>query len=77
MVEVKEEKKPKVTVCDSCFRACCWQGKLICESSKHAGTIELSVETLKELDLEHESYWDVDPNTGVRRRGEPIPEAKP
>lgn len=54
------ELKPdhRVTVCDKCFRACCWQGEFMCEAARAAGT---TVKTVAELRAgkygEHEDYW--------------------
>jgi hypothetical protein len=47
----------KVTVCDACLRACCWQGEFYCEDYKHAGTVEKTVAELRKLRLENEHYW--------------------
>ena len=49
-----------ITVCDHCLMACCWQGKFYCDNYKIAGTIEKTVKELKELNLEHSSYWKKD-----------------
>ena len=51
-----------VTVCDSCLRACCWQGEFFCgeffcEDYKTAGTIEKAIAELIELGLEHSDWW--------------------
>lgn len=45
-----------ITVCDKCFRACCWQGEFMCEDSRTAGTVEKSVEELRSLHKENEYY---------------------
>jgi hypothetical protein len=50
-------KEIKVTVCSKCLRACCWQGEFMCDDARTAGTEELSIKELMELDLEHPSYW--------------------
>jgi len=47
----------KITVCDKCLRACCWQGILMCDESMEAGTTEKTISELKKLNLEHEDYW--------------------
>lgn len=48
----------KVTVCDKCFRACCWQGQFMCDDSRTAGTTEKTVAELRTADHgEHEDYW--------------------
>jgi epoxyqueuosine reductase QueG len=49
-----------VTVCDKCFRACCWQGEFMCDEARTAG---ITVKTVAELRAgkfgEHEHYWSV------------------
>jgi hypothetical protein len=50
----------KITVCDKCLRASCWQGLFMCDSSRLAGTVKKTVKELKEIDLEHPSYWKTD-----------------
>lgn len=57
-----------VTVCAACKMACCWQSVFYCEKYRTANTIKLSVAELRKLDLENESYWDIDPDTGVARK---------
>lgn len=57
-----------VTVCSACLRACCWQGEFMCDAARTAGTVKRTVAELRiGKHGEHESYWDVDPCTGVRR----------
>ena len=51
----------EIIVCDKCYRACCWHGYDMCDNSRSAGTAVLTVEELRRLDLEHESYWS-EPN---------------
>lgn len=46
-----------VTVCDQCLRASCWQGQMMCERARGAGTVRKSIEQLQELGLEHQSWW--------------------
>ena len=50
----------KITVCDKCLTASCWQGLFMCDDSKFAGTVQKTLEELKELNLEHPSYWKTD-----------------
>jgi len=50
----------KITVCDKCLMASCWQGLFMCDDSKFAGTVEKTIDELKELNLEHSSYWKTD-----------------
>jgi hypothetical protein len=51
------QKDKKITVCDACFKASCWQGIWYCDDYKRAGTVEKTVAELRELGLEHKSYW--------------------
>ena len=51
-------KSEKITVCDNCFEASCWQGIFMCEKSKNAGIVEKTVDELLELTTEHPSYWE-------------------
>ncbi len=46
-----------VTVCDACLQASCWQGEFMCDNARSAGTVEKTIKELKELNLEHYSYW--------------------
>jgi len=48
----------KVTVCDNCLQASCWQGEFMCEEAKSAGTTEKTVKELKELNRENPHYWE-------------------
>ena len=59
MVKLTKEEKylnEKITVCDKCLRACCWQGIFLCEDSRYAGTIEKTRRELIKLKLEHTDY---------------------
>jgi len=47
-------KAEKITVCDQCFQASCWQGIFMCSKSKNAGTVEKTVDELLELTTEPE-----------------------
>ena len=47
----------KVTVCDSCLMASCWQGIFMCEDARTAGTTEKTVKELRELGREHPDYF--------------------
>lgn len=47
----------RVTVCDACQTATCWEGLFMCENARIAGTKELTVRELRQLNLEHPSYW--------------------
>ncbi len=47
-----------VTVCDKCFRSSCWQGIFPCdEAQTTAGLTEKTVDELRALNVEHESYY--------------------
>ena len=59
--------KPTVTVCSSCRQASCWQGEFYCWDSVNAGTLELTIDQLKALDLESPEYWDIHPDYGVAK----------
>ncbi len=48
----------KITVCDACLQASCWQGEFMCDKSRGAGTVEKSKAELERLGLEHPSYWN-------------------
>jgi len=51
-------EKTTITVCSACLRAACWNGEFYCDDYRIAGTVEKSIEELKELNLENPSYWD-------------------
>ena len=36
----KKELNRKVTVCDKCLKASCWQGVYMCNDTRNAGTVE-------------------------------------
>ena len=46
-----------ITVCASCLRACCWQGKYFCDASQNADIVELPISLLTVMSLEHSDYW--------------------
>jgi hypothetical protein len=46
-----------VTVCSACLRASCWQGKFMCDEAQTASTRQMPVAELRQLKLEHPSYW--------------------
>lgn len=55
------EDNKKVTVCDKCFQASCWRGLFMCEESRNAGTVDLTITELRKLNTgEHYSYWEDD-----------------
>ena len=47
----------KVTVCDACLQASCWQGIFMCDEARDAGIVVKTVAELKQLDREHPDYW--------------------
>lgn len=51
----------KITVCDKCHQASCWQGIFYCAEFKEAGTIKMTREQLIDEGVcEHPSYWKTD-----------------
>jgi hypothetical protein len=48
----------KVTVCDSCLQASCWQGAFYCDRYMESGTVDLPLWALETLALEAPSYWE-------------------
>ena len=52
-----EETKGTVTVCADCLRAACWQGVLMCDGARGADTVEKTLDELRALGLEPESWW--------------------
>jgi len=57
MSETLDENKI-VTVCANCLTASCWQGEFYCDEYRNTGTTEKTVKELRELNLEHESFWN-------------------
>lgn len=55
---------PTVTVCSACLQASCWQGWFLCNLSGNDTPVEKTRAELEALDLEHPSWWDIDPQTG-------------
>lgn len=53
----------KITVCDQCFHASCWQGIFYCDDYKTAGTVEKTRKELKKMAdtglcvAENSDYW--------------------
>lgn len=56
--QVDELVSAKVTVCDKCFQASCWQGIFLCDDALTAGTTEKTIEELFNLGLENPCYWE-------------------
>jgi len=46
-----------IEVCSACFRASCWLGLFYCDEYQSAGTVVKTIEELRKLGLEDESYW--------------------
>jgi hypothetical protein len=53
--KIKDEDR--VTVCDNCLQASCWQGIFMCDEARDAGVVVKTVAELRKLKLENESYW--------------------
>jgi hypothetical protein len=52
------DPETRITVCDACFRACCWQGQFMCDDARDAGTTVRTVRELRDGNHgEHEDYW--------------------
>ena len=51
------ELKPLVTVCNKCFQASCWQGIFMCQRAQNAGTVDMFIEDLMKMGLEHPDHW--------------------
>jgi carbon storage regulator len=47
-----------ITVCSKCLRASCWGGIYMCQEYLSASTAEMTIEQLRKLDLEDESWWN-------------------
>lgn len=63
---------PTITVCDKCYRACCWQGEFMCDDCYSAGTKEKTVGWLvarinRGFDGEHPDYWQKDLDMGNKQ----------
>ena len=46
-----------ITVCDACFRACCWHGIMMCDYSQGAGTVQKTAAELRKIGAEHPDYY--------------------
>lgn len=56
----------KITVCDKCFKASCWQGTFMCDESRGAKTTQKTRKSLIILDLEHTDYMMTDDQLSAR-----------
>jgi len=54
----------KVTVCDKCLTAACWQGEFMCDEARSAGITEKTVAELTKLNREHPHYWRIQDGEG-------------
>lgn len=45
-----------ITVCDACFRSCCWQGEFMCDEARTAGSTNKTVAELRKLHAENDFY---------------------
>jgi len=50
----------KVTVCDKCLMASCWQGIFMCQESQNAGTVQKTRMELIRLNRENTCYMKTD-----------------
>jgi len=50
----------KITVCDRCLMASCWQGIFMCQEAQMAGTTQRTRRELIALDREHTDYMKTD-----------------
>jgi hypothetical protein len=50
----------RVTVCNACLCASCWQGMFRCSCALLAGTTTKTVTELKALELESPHFWKKD-----------------
>jgi len=57
MTEPSALEALRVTVCDRCLQASCWQGEFMCDEARYAGTTTKTVAELRKLNLEHPDYW--------------------
>lgn len=51
-------KNGKVTVCAACLKVSCLQSLFHCEKYARANVVEVEIERLYALGLEHPSYFD-------------------
>jgi len=49
-----------VTVCAECLRASCWYWEHQCDKAHTAGTVEVPVRKLRDLDREHPDNWSIE-----------------
>lgn len=56
-----EADTTRVTVCDRCLQASCWQGIFMCWESRAAGVTTKTIAELHHLNLEHPDYWEPRP----------------
>ena len=51
------EEPDRTLVCASCFRASCWWNVFPCDENKQSGLVRATEAQLRELNVEHESYY--------------------
>ncbi len=74
-VHTPEWLDAKITVCDKCLQASCWQGLFYCNDYRTAGVRQMARRELLELKLENPDYWKTDEefaNTPVGRFSEKV-----
>lgn len=52
-------KTHRVTICDRCRQASCWQGIFMCWDARGAGTITVTAEQLMDDPRDHPDYWSL------------------
>lgn len=58
--EIEAWLDEKITVCDACFQASCWQGIFMCEQSQNAGTMQKTRRELIALGRDNVCYMKTD-----------------
>lgn len=56
----KNWMEEKITVCDACLMACCWQGRFMCDDARDAGTVQKTRRELLALARENKSFMKTD-----------------
>lgn len=58
-----------IVVCAECLQASCWHGVFMCDRSRTADIVEMPIERLREMALEHPENWDICETHCVSRHG--------
>ena len=58
--EIEAWLDEKITVCDACLQASCWQAEHMCATSEHAGIVQKTRRELIALGREHVGYMKTD-----------------